>query len=262
MRILILFFLTIFISCSAQTDKQDKFENQICDCVDSSYDSIGVDFKQELLDFEKHLIETDQLENSDGESYYKIFKTIVAKGDIPIKTDYSIDKFTPDNFVIYAKCFYSQFDNPKLEDSDSKLKDLYRDFKRLSGSGNINPKSAAEVIINVLDADDFEKELYKFYALNTFYYTASTNGFTSFNDTEVIEIDITENQDVFLNGIKVDIDSISNKIIEITSEYSDEEKEKYRINLTVDKDVKMGVVTDVKLQLREANALRINYKAK
>lgn len=262
MRILILTFLTILISCSVQTDKQDNFENQICDCVDSSYFSIGVDFKKELLDFEKHLIESDQLENSDGESYFKIFKTIVEKGDIPITTDYSIDKFTPDNFVIYAKCFYSQLDNPKLEDSDSKLKDLYYNFSRLTGSGNINPKSAAEVIINTLVADDFEKELYKFYALHTFYYTSSTNGLTSFNDPKMIEIVITENQDVFLNGIQVEIDSIAKKITKITSEYSNEERENYRINLTVDKDVKMGIATDVKLQLRQTNAMRINYRAK
>ena len=262
MRILIATIFTVLISCSAQLDKQDKFENQICDCVDSSYDSIGVNFKQELNGFEKYLIESDQLENSNGESYYKIFKTIVANGDIPIKTDYSIDKFTPENFGLYAKCFYSQFDNTKLEASDSKLKDLYHDFKRLSGSGNINPKSAAEVIVNVLDADDFDKELYKFYALHTFYYTASVNGFSSFNDTKTIEIDITEKQEVFLEGVQVEIDSIANLIAKLTSNFTEEELENYRISLTVDKNVKMGVVTDVKIQLRKANALRINYRAK
>ncbi|MCH8902570.1 MAG: biopolymer transporter ExbD [Bacteroidetes bacterium] len=33
------------------------------------------------------------------------------------------------------------------------------------------------------------------------------------------------------------------------------------VSLRVDRDIKMGIVTDVKLELRKANALKINYSA-
>ncbi|MCX7743728.1 MAG: biopolymer transporter ExbD [Flavobacteriales bacterium] len=47
--------------------------------------------------------------------------------------------------------------------------------------------------------------------------------------------------------------------IEKTAEF---ERSKRTVSLKVDREVKMGIVTDVKEQLREANALKINYSAR
>ncbi|MBE2247637.1 MAG: biopolymer transporter ExbD [Candidatus Competibacteraceae bacterium] len=47
--------------------------------------------------------------------------------------------------------------------------------------------------------------------------------------------------------------------IDKTAEF---ERNKRTVSLKVDRDVKMGVVTDVKEQLREVNALKINYSAR
>ncbi|MCZ2443565.1 MAG: biopolymer transporter ExbD [Flavobacteriales bacterium] len=49
------------------------------------------------------------------------------------------------------------------------------------------------------------------------------------------------------------------KEIDKTAEF---ERSKRTVSLKVDKDVRMGVVTDVKEQLREVNALKINYSAR
>jgi biopolymer transport protein ExbD len=43
---------------------------------------------------------------------------------------------------------------------------------------------------------------------------------------------------------------------------SENKKQKMTINLKVDKDTKMGIVTDVKYALREASALKINYNTR
>jgi biopolymer transport protein ExbD len=39
------------------------------------------------------------------------------------------------------------------------------------------------------------------------------------------------------------------------------DRDKMTVSLKIDKEAKMGIVTDVKLQLREANALKINYSS-
>ncbi len=42
---------------------------------------------------------------------------------------------------------------------------------------------------------------------------------------------------------------------------SESERPKMIVSLKVDRDVKMGIVTDVKQELRKASALKINYAA-
>jgi len=43
---------------------------------------------------------------------------------------------------------------------------------------------------------------------------------------------------------------------------SEEDRNKIINNLKIDKEVKMGIITDIKQELRKANSLRINYGAR
>lgn len=43
---------------------------------------------------------------------------------------------------------------------------------------------------------------------------------------------------------------------------ADDKKKKHIVSLKVDKNTKMGIVSDVKQELRKANALKINYSAR
>ena len=160
------------MACSSKTDKQDDFETEICQCVYSKYDSIGIDLKDELLKYEQHLIDNKFLTDKTGQSYIKIFKTIANQNDNPITTDYSIDNLTPQTFILFSKCFYSKKDDPKLSTSNSKIKKLYIVYDSIATLGNINPSIVATALLTVLDANDFEKEFYRIYALHTFYFTS------------------------------------------------------------------------------------------
>lgn len=53
-------------------------------------------------------------------------------------------------------------------------------------------------------------------------------------------------------------DFVSQEIINIPSF----KRKKHIVSLKVDQDTKMGIVSDVKQELREANALKINYSTK
>jgi hypothetical protein len=237
---------------------QNDIEDSICNCIYKSFDSIGVNFKSLLFDYEKYLIETNQIPDSSGESYLNLYEAVIKEGCFPIESDYYIKSFTHENYVLFARCFYSPITTPELQESDSKIKILFEKFSKIHVSGNEDPKMIAEIILNTLNESDFEKEIYRIYALHTIYHTT-----TSLEKIrKVISIEIFKNEQVFLNGQLIETDRIAEKIYSIIKNYSDFDKENYLVSLEVDGQVTMRVVTEVKTQLREANALRINYKLK
>ncbi|MTI32792.1 ExbD/TolR family protein [Xanthovirga aplysinae] len=62
-----------------------------------------------------------------------------------------------------------------------------------------------------------------------------------------------------LNDAIADVDDIVLWVNERKDELDEVERDQITINLKVDKDAKMGIVTDVQEELKEANALKIMY---
>ena len=153
----------------------DKFESEISDCFYKKYDSLGIDLKSELLLFEKYLIGTNQLKDNSGESYIEIFKEVVKINNIPLLIDLNkcgIKKNTPKNFHLFSECFRSKMNDENLKNSESKLKGIYNVIKQSPKNTENVLSNFAKGILNVLDKNDFEKEFYRIWALNTFYFTA------------------------------------------------------------------------------------------
>lgn len=67
---------------------------------------------------------------------------------------------------------------------------------------------------------------------------------------------------IFLNDSFKDVDAIADFVASEKSLLSELDQRKMIVNLNIDKEVKMGVVVDVKQALRRAEALKVNYKAK
>lgn len=246
----------VVLSCSTQ--KHDIFEEKICDCVDKSYDSININFDNEMLKFEEYLINTKQLESSDGKSYYKIFNKIALTGEVPFKRDFDLKISKRENIVLYSKCFYSQINNPEIKNANSKIKALYDGYSELTFSNDINPSSIAKVIIRVLDPSDFNKEIYKFFALNTFNQMSLFNSYLEKKTQKEIELVVTDNHEIIINGEFVEIDSIENKIRNLLSTYTIDEKKNYIVNLFVENNVKIGIVKQIKNELDKVSPKKIN----
>ncbi|MGB0523501.1 MAG: ExbD/TolR family protein [Flammeovirgaceae bacterium] len=62
-----------------------------------------------------------------------------------------------------------------------------------------------------------------------------------------------------LNDVLVTTDDIPQFIFEEKGKLSEGERDKLTISLKIDREAKMGIVSDVRQQLREANALKVNY---
>ena len=67
---------------------------------------------------------------------------------------------------------------------------------------------------------------------------------------------------VQLNDSYAEIDAVQDFIIQERSSMKEEDQAMMTVSMKIDKDTKMGIVTDIKNALRQAYALKINYSAK
>ncbi len=77
-----------------------------------------------------------------------------------------------------------------------------------------------------------------------------------------IKIEVTQNQNVLLNGEPIKIEDISDKLISIKSSDGTNKADRYVIQIDVHNKTKMEMVTAIKQQLRKANMLKIEYSSK
>lgn len=74
----------------------------------------------------------------------------------------------------------------------------------------------------------------------------------------------TDNGDnalVQINDRFVPVDQVAARVAAIRDEMLPDEQEQMTVLMKIDKDTPMGVVTDVKLALRQAGALKVHYAA-
>ncbi len=66
---------------------------------------------------------------------------------------------------------------------------------------------------------------------------------------------------VQVNDVFINPSQIPQFVEQEKAKLPEAEREMIWVSLKVDKETKMGLLTDVKLQLREANALKLNYSS-
>ena len=70
-----------------------------------------------------------------------------------------------------------------------------------------------------------------------------------------------DNALVQINDRFVPVDQVAARVAAIRDEMLPDEQEQMTVLMKIDKDTPMGVVTDVKLALRQAGALKVHYAA-
>ncbi len=77
-----------------------------------------------------------------------------------------------------------------------------------------------------------------------------------------IELRINSEHEIYIDNQLTPFDSIGREIIKLTKDFSQVEIDNFVVSLNIDKEVKIGLMSDVQEQLRIVNARRIVYKAK
>lgn len=163
------FLILMFNSCSSQ---DYSVETKLFDCLSEKSKVIGIDLKNELTDFEEHLLRSGVLKDNSGQSYYNLFEIIKETGEINFAFQYSlIDSFKSNSesveFIdLKADCLNLE---EKTEHTKkykrSKLNKLKVGMDSIRNVENINTSDVAKVILRVLDPKDFEHNYYKMTAL-------------------------------------------------------------------------------------------------
>lgn len=64
-----------------------------------------------------------------------------------------------------------------------------------------------------------------------------------------------------VNDVLIIPDEIPRFVLQEKDKLDESERDKITISLKIDKEAKMGIVSDIRQQLREANALKVNYSS-
>ncbi len=64
-----------------------------------------------------------------------------------------------------------------------------------------------------------------------------------------------------VNDVLIEPEDIPQFVLQEKEKLDESEKDKIIMSLKIDRDAKMGILIDVKQQLREANALKVNYSS-
>lgn len=256
---LTLLLLLVLTSCNLSTTKQDHFETSLCKCIYEEYRFRGVDLKNEFQRYETYLVDNQALEDRTGKSYIQLFKDISQGNKIELLKGYLIENLNPRHYTLYDNCI-STVSNEELYSSNSKIKELHHLLDSAESLAYYELPIIARRIQSVTDASDFKKELYQLYALYTFY-TIAYRKYEMESVPPVIKINVMRDGRVKINDVFTPVEDITKTIKLLKQDFSKAHQSTYSVELSIDKDVKMGVLASVRQELREANALRVNYKA-
>lgn len=165
--------ISAFLLIVNSTFAQDHyFETRVFDCLVRTFEEMGFDLRQELADFEDHLIETGVLADKTGESYFRVFKDLDKTGKFNFTFQHSIHD------SIKSKTKSLDYGSINTECADL-LKNFHKDKKYKNSrlyqlqvvidsfriTNNYDLSGLIQKILKRLGPKDFNHEYYKMYTL-------------------------------------------------------------------------------------------------
>jgi len=237
--------------------------NPFLHCIYDKYDSIEIDIKNEMYFFEKYLINSAQLKDSTGQSYIDIFKIISNTDSFPITSNYFIKNFKVQYYDIIDQCRFNIYSH---QDFDSlrfqKSINFSEALDSIKNTNDLKPSIVADCFLSNFDESDFSNSTFKFLTLYNFYFITNPHIFQEYTNhyLPTIEILIGNDSVVYINDEKKNINDLAYEILKLRNTFSEKGKLNYEILLIIDSNTKMGIVTDIKKQLRKANVKKIRYR--
>lgn len=135
-------FIAIIFYSSNLISQEQRVEQVFQECLYNSLPDNGIFFKNQILRFEKHLIEKKVLKDASAQAYYTLFTKIQSGEDISIDFDYSVK----DSIALYSE-EYLDLARTNLECQEKLQKSPSFRTSKLN--------------VNSFSVDDFELDFYK-----------------------------------------------------------------------------------------------------
>jgi hypothetical protein len=246
----------IFNSSYSQT-KQDYYEAKICECFQTSYDSIDIDFVKDMYDFQQYLIDQGLLKDSTGLSYLNVFRKIYKEDHLNFNNSFQLNEFE-NSKLTFTRCLNSQRNyTPK----DTKIYTLYLMLDSIAietDLDNFTPKFFCEKLFRILNEKDLDKPVYKYFALTSLYLLSVPK----YKDKYSLKISIDSTNTVYCDSSAIQLDDLDYLITNKMRTLTDMEKDKFFIQLEISPSARMSILVGLKMKLRKNNIRRINYRTK
>ena len=252
--------LIILTGCS-ENIKQDRFENEIINCIQSRYEKKKVNFRQEVSRFQSFMVNEKVLRDSSGASYYYFYDELMNVDSFPdLPGKFDVDTGFINQFEILSECLNIHKKDQSEEYQNSRYA-KYRDAIRKSYEReDVSPEVVSQNILSILDSNDFELLIYKIPLLTQLYYMESEQVERNKRDAlPSIELTIHSDSSMYVNGKETTWKYLKSDLKKAASMFSEKEREIMIVRLKVESETRMGIVTRVKEELRNINFIRISY---
>jgi|GEM_PF-5124775 len=170
-------FFIVFKSFGQYID-DNQYQESILKCATDSLKIKGIDLPNFYNKYETSLVQSSQLEDRSGDSYMKTFYNALTdeklkKYDVVIINDIDLDSIFPSVLEGIGNCLASMKDDITLRKSESKLDKFFDEIEKLADDSaeetNFTVVNMVKFVTKFFKSNDFEKPLYRIYALNIFY---------------------------------------------------------------------------------------------
>lgn len=214
----LLFLLLLYLSSC--NPKKERIENELMECVYSSYQDGGVQLKRMITDFEKHLVEEGFLKDTSGKSYLEIFQKIANNENLTYTPKQSFVQEwqkvgkPPAQQVIACQLELLLSAQTTKEQEINALTDSLLQTKNVSAS------AMAKVFLSVLEEEDFELDYYKFRFLSVFNMLPAKTGIGLPTQPEIdpqalegaLAVYLNENSEVIIDEKTITIEELRERV--------------------------------------------------
>lgn len=170
-------FLIFIVTYSfGQYIDDNQYQEKIVKCASDSIKKMNFNLTDFYDTYETSLVQNLQLQDKTGDSYMKAFYNALAneklkKYEVVIINDIEYDTMFSHVLEAIGTCLISMKDNISLRNSESKLDKFFDNIEKFSNSESENFTTIKMVnfVTTFFKSSDFEKPLYRIYALNIFY---------------------------------------------------------------------------------------------
>ena len=251
-----------------------KVKEKLIRCIKSikqtKFNSYEINITKTLDDYEKYLLEAKILKNTNAESYINTFNYIrdnyaqntslyeyteetFPKDTIIVNNYSSFTQDCMDEFVKEMQQIQTEYENSALYEYKKQLGILIEEFIPLQSEKDENYN-------RTIDSSYFQTRFFKHIVLYLIY--IDEFHFSEKRKQDALAkfiITITKGEVIKINGEKISVNKLSDFINNEKEKFTDYEKENYIVRLKVEAKTKMGIVTDVRNEIRNSNSLRIYY---
>jgi len=251
--------LLLFTSCSSQDDRMEK---KLMECYYQTYSDNGAELKELISNYQRLLVEEQVMADSSAKSYLNFYQKLADEKEfehVPSKSFLTeLQNIEKPNGMINRECQTNVLADSSSYDTN-KIFILEDAISSVQEAGDLSPSLVSKQILTVLNEEDFELDYYRlrtlflFDMLNVDYgidnkLRTATGDVIEHDLTDALKISISEKNQIFVNGQKVNIDQLKKKV----ADYEQTHKNSSVIAISASRETMYRTYIDVQNSITSA----------